>query len=297
MDIGIGLPVHDRGHHAGAVAGRGSRRAEAQEFSTRRHDRPHRLRQLRAADRAGGRRRGHRADPARHLDPDRPVSRQRGARGQAGGIARPALERPAGPRRRGRRARGRLRGLGRRLPLARGRHGRDARAVAADLGRRVVRLAGAIGPQPPRGRPTLLDRRRRGCRLPARRASTATAGSWAAGRPTCSARAAEQARAAWRAAGRDGEPRTMALAYFALGDGAEEAANALPPRLLRVPRRLRRHDRRQRRRPTRTPRGSTRRASPRRAATSCCSCRAARTPGRSTCWPAPCARSRACSRP
>jgi alkanesulfonate monooxygenase SsuD/methylene tetrahydromethanopterin reductase-like flavin-dependent oxidoreductase (luciferase family) len=28
----------------------------------------------------------------------------------------------------------------------------------------------------------------------------------------------------WRAAGRDGEPRTMALFYFALGEGAEEAA-------------------------------------------------------------------------
>jgi alkanesulfonate monooxygenase SsuD/methylene tetrahydromethanopterin reductase-like flavin-dependent oxidoreductase (luciferase family) len=30
--------------------------------------------------------------------------------------------------------------------------------------------------------------------------------------------------AAWKQAGRDGEPRTMALFYFALGDGAEEAA-------------------------------------------------------------------------
>lgn len=29
---------------------------------------------------------------------------------------------------------------------------------------------------------------------------------------------------AWRTAGRDGEPRTLALAYFALGDGATEAA-------------------------------------------------------------------------
>jgi alkanesulfonate monooxygenase SsuD/methylene tetrahydromethanopterin reductase-like flavin-dependent oxidoreductase (luciferase family) len=29
---------------------------------------------------------------------------------------------------------------------------------------------------------------------------------------------------AWRMAGRDGEPRTLALAYFALGDGATEAA-------------------------------------------------------------------------
>lgn len=30
---------------------------------------------------------------------------------------------------------------------------------------------------------------------------------------------------AWRAAGRDGKPRTLALAYFALGDGAKEAAD------------------------------------------------------------------------
>jgi alkanesulfonate monooxygenase SsuD/methylene tetrahydromethanopterin reductase-like flavin-dependent oxidoreductase (luciferase family) len=30
--------------------------------------------------------------------------------------------------------------------------------------------------------------------------------------------------AAWKDAGRDGQPRTMALFYFALGDGAEQAA-------------------------------------------------------------------------
>jgi alkanesulfonate monooxygenase SsuD/methylene tetrahydromethanopterin reductase-like flavin-dependent oxidoreductase (luciferase family) len=36
---------------------------------------------------------------------------------------------------------------------------------------------------------------------------------------------AEQLRAAWEEAGRSGRPRTVALAYFALGDGAEESAN------------------------------------------------------------------------
>jgi alkanesulfonate monooxygenase SsuD/methylene tetrahydromethanopterin reductase-like flavin-dependent oxidoreductase (luciferase family) len=36
----------------------------------------------------------------------------------------------------------------------------------------------------------------------------------------------EQAAAAWREAGRDGEPRTMALQYFSLGDRAEETAAA-----------------------------------------------------------------------
>ncbi len=34
----------------------------------------------------------------------------------------------------------------------------------------------------------------------------------------------EKLRRAWREAGRDGEPRTLALFYFALGDGAESAA-------------------------------------------------------------------------
>ena len=33
-------------------------------------------------------------------------------------------------------------------------------------------------------------------------------------------------RAAWEAAGRTDQPRTAALAYFALGDGAREAADA-----------------------------------------------------------------------
>ena len=35
---------------------------------------------------------------------------------------------------------------------------------------------------------------------------------------------ADKLEAAWETAGRDGEPRTMALAYFALGDQAEAAA-------------------------------------------------------------------------
>jgi alkanesulfonate monooxygenase SsuD/methylene tetrahydromethanopterin reductase-like flavin-dependent oxidoreductase (luciferase family) len=36
----------------------------------------------------------------------------------------------------------------------------------------------------------------------------------------------ENARAAWAGAGRDGEPRTMALAYFSLGERAEEDVRA-----------------------------------------------------------------------
>jgi alkanesulfonate monooxygenase SsuD/methylene tetrahydromethanopterin reductase-like flavin-dependent oxidoreductase (luciferase family) len=37
---------------------------------------------------------------------------------------------------------------------------------------------------------------------------------------------ADKLREAWKAEGRDGEPRTMALFYFALGDNAEEDARA-----------------------------------------------------------------------
>jgi alkanesulfonate monooxygenase SsuD/methylene tetrahydromethanopterin reductase-like flavin-dependent oxidoreductase (luciferase family) len=58
-------------------------------------------------------------------------------------------------------------------------------------------------------------------RRAARHADGWTAG---AGGPQAFAGAREQARAAWREAGRDGEPRTMALFYFALGDDPEGAA-------------------------------------------------------------------------
>jgi alkanesulfonate monooxygenase SsuD/methylene tetrahydromethanopterin reductase-like flavin-dependent oxidoreductase (luciferase family) len=49
---------------------------------------------------------------------------------------------------------------------------------------------------------------------------------WTAGGggPERFAEGREKAREAWRAAGRDGEPRTMALFYFALGDDAQAAA-------------------------------------------------------------------------
>jgi len=40
------------------------------------------------------------------------------------------------------------------------------------------------------------------------------------------AEGAQKARAAWSEAGRDGEPQLMALAYFALGEGAEGAASS-----------------------------------------------------------------------
>jgi alkanesulfonate monooxygenase SsuD/methylene tetrahydromethanopterin reductase-like flavin-dependent oxidoreductase (luciferase family) len=52
------------------------------------------------------------------------------------------------------------------------------------------------------------------------------ADGWTAGGggPEAFAAGREKAREAWRAEGRDGEPRTMALFYFALGDDAEAAA-------------------------------------------------------------------------
>ncbi len=51
---------------------------------------------------------------------------------------------------------------------------------------------------------------------------------WIAGgaSPEQFAEMAAKAKAAWTAAGRDGEPRLMALAYFSLGDDAEANANA-----------------------------------------------------------------------
>jgi alkanesulfonate monooxygenase SsuD/methylene tetrahydromethanopterin reductase-like flavin-dependent oxidoreductase (luciferase family) len=45
------------------------------------------------------------------------------------------------------------------------------------------------------------------------------------GTPDDFARMAEKVRAAWSEAGREGEPRLIALCYFALGDGAREAAD------------------------------------------------------------------------
>jgi alkanesulfonate monooxygenase SsuD/methylene tetrahydromethanopterin reductase-like flavin-dependent oxidoreductase (luciferase family) len=44
------------------------------------------------------------------------------------------------------------------------------------------------------------------------------------GTPDAFREGAAKLREAWSAEGRDGEPRTMALFYYSLGDGAEEAA-------------------------------------------------------------------------
>jgi alkanesulfonate monooxygenase SsuD/methylene tetrahydromethanopterin reductase-like flavin-dependent oxidoreductase (luciferase family) len=68
-----------------------------------------------------------------------------------------------------------------------------------------------------------------GGHAPASFARTARFGDgWiaAASGPEQYAGGAEQANAAWSAAGRTGEPRTLALAYFSLGDRAAEDARA-----------------------------------------------------------------------
>jgi alkanesulfonate monooxygenase SsuD/methylene tetrahydromethanopterin reductase-like flavin-dependent oxidoreductase (luciferase family) len=82
--------------------------------------------------------------------------------------------------------------------------------------------AGAVGPAPPRGRPRLLL----GGEVGATFTRAARHGDgWTAGNSTPEqlARGAERLRAAWRAAGRDGEPRTVAQPYFALGAQGPQA--------------------------------------------------------------------------
>ena len=82
-----------------------------------------------------------------------------------------------------------------------------------------------IGPKPPGGRPGLLI----GGGADAvfeRAAKHADGWIMGGGTPERFAGALDKTRTAWSAAGRDGSPRTAALAYFALGDGAREAADA-----------------------------------------------------------------------
>jgi alkanesulfonate monooxygenase SsuD/methylene tetrahydromethanopterin reductase-like flavin-dependent oxidoreductase (luciferase family) len=82
---------------------------------------------------------------------------------------------------------------------------------------------GGVGPPPVDGRPGLFvgGRSDAAYRRVAEHADGWTAGG---GGPEAFAGGREQAIAAWRSSGRDGEPRTMALAYFSLGDRAEENA-------------------------------------------------------------------------
>ena len=84
--------------------------------------------------------------------------------------------------------------------------------------------AGGVGPELPQGRPGLLIG---GTADVAYERAARHADGWimGGGTPDMLREGAEKTRAAWQAAGREGEPRIAALAYFALGEGAREAAD------------------------------------------------------------------------
>jgi alkanesulfonate monooxygenase SsuD/methylene tetrahydromethanopterin reductase-like flavin-dependent oxidoreductase (luciferase family) len=85
----------------------------------------------------------------------------------------------------------------------------------------------AVGPAPARGNrvPVLMG----GTSDAAIRRTVQQAEGWTAGGggPELAAPVIEKVREAWRAAGRDGEPRFGALVYFGLGDEAESRASLL----------------------------------------------------------------------
>jgi alkanesulfonate monooxygenase SsuD/methylene tetrahydromethanopterin reductase-like flavin-dependent oxidoreductase (luciferase family) len=84
--------------------------------------------------------------------------------------------------------------------------------------------AGAIGPQPPRGRPALML----GGSVDAvfeRAAKYGDGWMMGGGTPDQFRDGVAKMRAAWQAAGREGAPRTLALVYYALGANAKQAAD------------------------------------------------------------------------
>lgn len=82
---------------------------------------------------------------------------------------------------------------------------------------------GGVGPSPDGDRPAVLVG---GYTDIALRRAARFADGWTmgGGTPDAFAESRPKLLEAWRAAGRDGEPRTMVLMYFALGEGAEQAA-------------------------------------------------------------------------
>ena len=240
MKVGIGLPnaVADvTGERADRV--RPARRGAG--LQQPRDDRPDRVRQLGAARRARRRRRRHRADRADDDRDARPAAPQRRPDRQAGADRQPALRRPPHPRDRARRPRRRLRGL-RRRGQGQGREVRDLpRLPRADVRRRADRPARRRRPEDP-------DRRHPSRPPSGAPPATARAGSPAARRPTSSPR--------WpRAPARPGPtPATTASRAWPRSPTsrsattAEQHAQRLSDRLLRVPRRGNgADDRRQRR--------------------------------------------------
>jgi alkanesulfonate monooxygenase SsuD/methylene tetrahydromethanopterin reductase-like flavin-dependent oxidoreductase (luciferase family) len=85
--------------------------------------------------------------------------------------------------------------------------------------------AGAIGPRPARQRPALMVGG--GADVVFERVA-AYGDGWVmgGGSPDQFSQGAEKLRRAWEARGREGAPQTLALAYFALGDRAEQAADS-----------------------------------------------------------------------
>ena len=85
--------------------------------------------------------------------------------------------------------------------------------------------AGGVGPALPQGRPGMLIG---GSADVAFERAARHGDGWimGGGTPDQLREGADKMRAAWQAAGREGEPRIAALAYFALGDGARDAADA-----------------------------------------------------------------------
>jgi alkanesulfonate monooxygenase SsuD/methylene tetrahydromethanopterin reductase-like flavin-dependent oxidoreductase (luciferase family) len=82
-----------------------------------------------------------------------------------------------------------------------------------------------IGPKPPNGRPTLILG---GSADIAFERAARYGDGWimGGGAPDQFAGGVEKLEAAWKKAGREGAPRKMALAYFALGERAEDDANS-----------------------------------------------------------------------
>jgi alkanesulfonate monooxygenase SsuD/methylene tetrahydromethanopterin reductase-like flavin-dependent oxidoreductase (luciferase family) len=104
--------------------------------------------------------------------------------------------------------------------------GHGAARFDHQLGERESVWSGdAVGPAPANGtRPAMLIGG--GSDVAYRRAAEHADGwTMGGGTPDMFAEAVGKLRAAWGAAGRDDEPRTLALFYFALGDDAERVAN------------------------------------------------------------------------
>ena len=111
--------------------------------------------------------------------------------------------------------------------------GADFRSRGRTFDRQLEEMAaiwsggGEIGPAPANGRrPELLIG---GASDIGFRRTAAHADGWTfgGGTPDMFAEALGKLREAWRAAGRDGEPRTVVLFYFALGPDAEQLAQSL----------------------------------------------------------------------